>query len=262
MTPMNCFWKESATLVSEQPQWSVLSCVELVLTMLNHYGVITNTVCGNKITWEGCVWNADHHLWGFHICYSCMGPTSQHCAEHGGSCCNGCDGDEEEDDDPVVINAPHQFQPTGSTQMPHGFVHTAYGIVNTRFPFVYSGLRNNEADIFTVSPPLLHDLRSVPGCLFSRIHVRQYCNVQQSVSLSGWWAVPLGAVNTVCSTDTAYFAFSGALCLIGDLALTNRREAVIDTDASRSFVLGVGKRGISPFISYAGSVFLKPSAVG
>ena len=72
------------------------------------------------------------------------------------------------------------------------------------------------------------------GCLLSRI--RQYCDVQQSVSLSGWWAVPLGAVDTVYSVDTVYFAISGALCSISDLVLANRREVWRNTKASRGFV--------------------------
>ena len=137
-----------------------------------------------------------------------MGLTSQYCAENDGSCCNSCENDEEDEDDPVTIDAP-PFSPNGGIQM----LHTAYGIVNTRFPFVYSrsgynGLRDIEApqtwrdleaDIFTValtvSPPLLQEVQAELGCLFSRI--RQYCDVQLSASLMGWWVVPLAEIDTV-----------------------------------------------------------------
>ena len=151
------------------------------------------------------MWNPDYHYmyWAFHLCFSCLGLISQHCAENGGSSCNSCENDEEDGDDPVTINAP-PFSPNGGTQMPHGFVHTAYGIVNTRFPFVYSRTGYNglgdieaprtwsdlEADIIftvalTVSPPLLQEVQAELGCLLSRI--RQYCDVQLSASLGGWW---------------------------------------------------------------------------
>ena len=90
----------------------------------------------------------------------------------------------------------------------------------------------NEADIFTVSPLMLCDLRTLLRCLLSRI--RQYCVVQQSVSLSGWWAVPLGFADTVYSFETVYFSISGTLCSISDF--TDRMGAVIDTSESRRFV--------------------------
>ena len=67
------------------------------------------------------------------------------------------------DDGHVIINAPRS-QTTGSTQLPHGFVHTTYGIVNTRFANAQQDLvdinfesMSNEADIFTV-PQSLRDL--------------------------------------------------------------------------------------------------------
>ena len=44
--------------------------------------------CENEITWEDRVWNAEDQVWEFLICYSCVGPTSEQCAEHSGSCCN------------------------------------------------------------------------------------------------------------------------------------------------------------------------------
>ena len=100
----------------------------------------------------------DYHHWEFRNCFSCVGLTSQYCAENGGSCCNSCENDEEDEDDPMTIDAP-PLSPNGACQMPHGFVYTAYGILNTRFPFVYSssrysgsrpGLRDDEAEIFTV----------------------------------------------------------------------------------------------------------------
>ena len=167
-----------------------------------------------------------------------MGLTSQYCGKNGGSCCNSCENDEEDEDDPVTIDAP-PFSPNGGNQMPHGWVHTAYGIVNTRFPFVYSGsryngLRYNEADIFTVSPPLLHDVQAVLGCLLSRI--RQYCDVQQSVSLRGWWVVPLGDADTVYSVNTVYLSISGSLCSISDLVHANSREVWRNTEAAYGFV--------------------------
>ena len=91
--------------------------------------------------------------------------------------------------DAVIVNAP-QSQTTGNTQLPHGFVHTTYGIVNTRFANTRQDLvdinfesMSNEADIFTVPPLSPRDLRTALGCLLSRI--QQYCVVQQSVSLSG-----------------------------------------------------------------------------
>ena len=65
--------------------------------------------------------------------------------------------------------------------------------------FTVNGSRSNEADIFTVaftvSPPLLQEVQAELGCLFSRI--RQYCDVQLSASLMGWWVVPLAEIDTV-----------------------------------------------------------------
>ena len=82
----------------------------------------------------------------------------------------------------------------------------------------------NQADIFTVSPLSLRDLRTVLGGLLSRIH--QYCVVQQSASLSGWWTGSLGAADTGYSVGTVYFAISGTLRSIRECA---RMEAFIDT---------------------------------
>ena len=45
--------------------------------------------CDNDVTWEDRVWNSEDQVWEFLICYNCVGPTSQHCAEHGGPSCNG-----------------------------------------------------------------------------------------------------------------------------------------------------------------------------
>ena len=137
--------------------------------------------------------------------------------------------------DDVIINAP-QFADIGTTQMPHGFVvHTTYGFANTQRDQVdiHFESMSNESDVLTVSPLAvsLRDLRTVLGGLLSRIH--QYCVVQQSASLSGWWAGALGAADTVYSFDTVYFAISGTLRSIRECA---RMEAFIDTSASRRFI--------------------------
>ena len=139
--------------------------------------------------------------------------------------------------DDVIINAP-QFADIGTTQMPHGFVvHTTYGFANTQRDQVdihFESMRN-ESDVLTVSPLAvsLRDLRTVLGGLLSRIH--QYCAVQQSVSLSGWWpwASALGAADTVYSFDTVCFAIAGTLRSIRECA---RMEAFIDTNASRHVI--------------------------
>ena len=110
-----------------------------------------------------------------------MGPTSAQCAKHGGSCCNGdaaprgrqlwsrSPGVENGWTMDAVITNTAQFANTQSanTQLPHGFVHTTYGIVNTRFANIqqdqvsiqrdFSSM-SNQADIFTVSPLSLCDL--------------------------------------------------------------------------------------------------------
>ena len=150
------------------------------------------------------MWNPYYHWWEFRLCYSCVGLASQYCAENGGSCCNSRENDEEDDD---------------------GFVYSGSR---------YNGLRYNEADIFTVSPPLLHDVQAVLGCLLSRI--RQYCDVQQSVSLRGWWIVPLGDADTVYSVNTVYLSISGSLCSISDLVHANSREVWRNTEAAYGFV--------------------------
>jgi hypothetical protein len=117
--------------------------------------------------------------------------------------------------------------------MPHGFVYTAHGIVNVRFPSVYSPLRysgargdprfagvrddeaeivaaygsqSNEADIFTVAftllPPLRQEVTNELECLLSRM--RQYCDIQLSASLRGWCIISLAEIDTVFSVDTVY----------------------------------------------------------
>ena len=45
--------------------------------------------CDNEVTWEDRLWNEEDEVWECITCYSCLGPTSAQCAEHGGSCCNG-----------------------------------------------------------------------------------------------------------------------------------------------------------------------------
>ena len=86
---------------------------------------------------------------------------------------------------------------------------------------------SNLADIFTVSPSLLRDLRAVLNGLLSRI--QQYCFVRQSASLSRWCIGVLGAANTV------YVALSGTLRSIRDCA---RLEAFVDyTSASRCLIV-------------------------
>ena len=79
-----------------------------------------------------------------------------------------------------------------------------------------------------MSPSSLHDLRAVLDGLLSRIN--QYCFVEQSASLSGWWTGVLSAADTVYSVDTVYFALSGTLRSIRECG---RMEAFVDTGASR-----------------------------
>ena len=102
--------------------------------------------------------------------------------------------------DAVITNAA-QFANTqfANTQLPHGPVPQDQVSVQRD----YSSM-SNEADIFTVLPSSLRDLRVVLDGLLSRI--QQYCVVEQSASLSGWWTGVLGAVSTV------YFALFGTLC--------------------------------------------------
>ena len=150
-TPLNtCFRLESATFVSRG--YSAEQCSLMQGACCDHIDPLwcNHEDCDNEITWEDCVWNVEDQVWEFLIYYSCVGHTSQHCAEHGGSCCNGDtaprnrrgwsrsshveNGWTMDDDhfDAVVINAP-QSPTTGRTQLSHGFVRTTYGAVNTRF---------------------------------------------------------------------------------------------------------------------------------
>ena len=201
-TLYTCFRLESATFVSDI--YSAEQCALMIMqgACSDHIDPLwcNHEHCENEITWEGRVWNTEGQVWDFLICYSCVGPTSQHCAD-GGSCCNGDaaprgrqiwsrppgveNGWTMDDDhfDAVVINDTRS-QTTGNTQLHRGFVHTTYVFANTQQDLVDINFEsmNNEADIFTVLPLLLRDLRAVLGCLLSRI--QQYCVVQQSVSLS------------------------------------------------------------------------------
>ena len=104
----------------------------------------------------------------------------------------------------------------------------------------YFSSMSNRADIFTVSPSSLRDLRAVLNGLFVRI--RQYCFVKQSASrsLSRWWTGVLGAANTV------YFALSGTLRSIRNCA---RMEAFVDTSVARCFIIP------SLVLSYKASLF-------
>ena len=92
--------------------------------------------------------------------------------------------DDHFDDDIVIVNAP-QSPTTGSTQSSHGFVGTTYGAVDTHFGpgvdftgfdfgpgFVNTHPLYNEADIFTVSPLMLCDLRTLLRCQGSGLRRR------------------------------------------------------------------------------------------
>ena len=89
----------------------------------------------------------------------------------------------------AVITNTAQFAnaQSASTQLPRGSVQTTYSIVN-------------QASIFAVSPSSLHDLRAELDGLLSRIH--QYCVVEQSASLNGWWTGVLRDADTVYSVDS------------------------------------------------------------
>ena len=80
---------------------------------------------------------------------------------------------------------------------------------------------------------MLSNVQTLIRCLLSRI--RQYCIAQQSVALSGWWAVgTLGLTDTVYTFETVYLFISGTLCSVSGLA--DMFGTVSDAAESRQFM--------------------------
>ena len=87
---------------------------------------------------------------------------------------------------------------------------------------------SNHADIFTVSPLSVHDLRVVLNDFLAR--AQQYGFVKQSASFGGRWTGVMSAANTV------YFALSGTLRSIRDCA-GMEALSLVDTGGSRCRIL-------------------------
>ena len=89
MTLHKRFRLEFVAVVSDIARSNVRSYMEGVSTILKHCDQYAHEHCDNKVAWEDRLWNEEDQVWEFLICYSCLGPTSAQCAEHGGSCLNG-----------------------------------------------------------------------------------------------------------------------------------------------------------------------------